>query len=81
VQLSELQKPGPRAQFQTTPLTSLDPSPFAGKPGPKTGDDKQVNSYFHISVSSSTPSSPPSPSLPAREIRGYKQVGILPGTL
>ena len=41
-QLDELQKPGPRAPFQSTPLTSLDPNPFENRPGPKASDEKQV---------------------------------------
>ena len=41
-QLDELQKPGPRAPFQSTPLTSLDPNPFENRPGPKASDERQV---------------------------------------
>jgi len=42
-QMSGLQEPGPKAQFQSTPLTILDPAPFDGKPGCTAGDDIQVH--------------------------------------
>lgn len=41
-QLNELQKPGPKARFQNTPLTSLEARPFDNKPGPSKGTEKQV---------------------------------------
>lgn len=41
-QINNLQKPGPKAPFQNTPLTNLESRPFDNKPGPSKGIDKQV---------------------------------------
>ena len=67
-QFRELQKPGPSAPFQFTPLTSLSDNPFAGRPGPTPAEDKQVTSVIYTGLQTASTSSASSTSKGADDV-------------